>query len=201
MKKLVIMLHGVGSYGADLESIARYWQKGVTDLEFASPNAPFHFMNSPDAFQWFSISEINQENRFQRIVEARVAFDQTITTILQQHQMQNHLDQVVFCGFSQGAIMALDAVVSGRWPVAGVIGLSGRLVTPILDGVSKSTQILLMHGEADTVISVQESHLAREQLSLAGFNVHLETFAGLPHAVNQQELERGEMFLKTILGT
>lgn len=192
--KLVIFLHGVGSNGQDLLSIGAYWQQKFPELKIASPNAPYSFMNSSEAFQWFNIAGVTVDNRLQRIEQARPAFDQSIQAILEQHQLQDHLDQVVFCGFSQGTIMALDAVVSGRWNVAGVIGFSGRLATPIQAEASTATKILLMHGQNDTVIPVTESMQAQQLLTEAGYDSTLYTFDGLGHSIHQAELTQAEHF-------
>lgn len=197
MNKLVIMLHGVGSHGADLAPIAHYWQRTIDGLQFSAPNAPHSFMNSADGYQWFSLQGISPENRVSRIMAARSAFDQVITDILQQHKMLQQLDKVVFCGFSQGTIMALDAVVSGRWPVAGVIGLSGRLASPITVQAA-TTRFLLLHGEADMVIPVHETKDAAAKLRQAGFSVTMHTYPQLQHAVNQQEIATAQEFLLTI---
>jgi phospholipase/carboxylesterase len=198
-KSLVIMLHGVGSNGADLEPIAEFWQQQLEGLQIASPDAPFPFMNSPQAFQWFSLNGITQENRYQRIVEARAAFDQTIADILKQHEMLEQLDRVVFCGFSQGTIMSLDAIASGRWNIAGVIGLSGRLASPIEQDAALKSKILLMHGNADQVIPVRESQLAYQTFQQAGFDINLQTFDHLGHSVNQAEVQQGLLFLQHLL--
>ena len=192
--KLVIFLHGVGSNGKDLLPIGEYWQQNHPELEISSPNAPIPFMNSTEAFQWFSVTGVTVENRLERIEQARPAFDQTIKQILEQHQLQNQLDQVVFCGFSQGTIMALDAVVTGRWPVAGVIGFSGRLATPIQNDLTIKPKILLLHGQNDTVIPVTESLQAQQFLTQAGFNSTLHTIDGLGHSINQEELEQCTSF-------
>lgn len=192
--KLVIFLHGVGSNGKDLLPIGEYWQQNHPELEISSPNAPIPFMNSTEAFQWFSVTGVTVENRLERIEQARPAFDQTIKQILEQHQLQNQLDQVVFCGFSQGTIMALDAVVTGRWPVAGVIGFSGRLATPIQNDLIIKPKILLLHGKNDTVIPVTESLQAQQFLTQAGFNSTLHTIDGLGHSINQEELEQCTSF-------
>jgi phospholipase/carboxylesterase len=194
--KLVIFIHGVGSNGKDLLPIGEYFQRYQPELEISSPNAPFPFMNSNEAFQWFSVAGVTVENRLERIEQARPAFDQTIQQILEQHQLQNQLDQVVFCGFSQGTIMALDAVVTGRWPVAGVIGFSGRLATPIQNDLITKPKILLLHGQNDTVIPVTESLQAQQFLTQAGFNSTLHTIDGLGHSINQEELEQCTNFFK-----
>lgn len=53
-------------------------------------------MNSKEAYQWFSIAGVNDENRFSRIKEARAHFDQKIQEIINENQLENHLDKVVF---------------------------------------------------------------------------------------------------------
>ena len=74
-------------------------------------------------------------------------------------------------GFSQGAIMALDLLVSGRWPVAGVVAFSGRLATPMPWQPQPGTSALLVHGRRDDVISWRESAEADTQLQAVGVAV------------------------------
>jgi len=198
-KPFVILLYGVGSNGQDMVPIGDYWKQQIADLEFAYPNAPFAVVNVHDAFQWFSLVGITPENRYERILNAREAFDRTIQDILDQHQLADQLEKVVFCGFSQGTIMALDAVVSGRWPVAGLIGMSGRLVSPISEKVNTETSILLMHGEADHAIPVTESINAYQMLNDAGFNVEISLFKNLGHQIISAELSTGTQFLTKYL--
>ncbi|MDQ1208218.1 phospholipase/carboxylesterase [Acinetobacter baylyi] len=195
--KLLIMFHGVGSNGVDLLPIAQYWQRQIDGLDIAYPNAPFPFMHSHEVFEWFSLTGITPQNRYERIVAAREYFDQTILRTLQEHKFQGDLSQLIFCGFSQGTIMCLDAIVSGRWSVAGCIGFSGRLASPVESDV-RTTKISLMHGEADAVIAVEEGREAYHTLNEAGFDVQLETYTGLGHSVNELELKKGLEFLQAL---
>ena len=195
--KLLIMFHGVGSNGLDLLPIAQYWQRQIDGLDIAYPNAPFPFMHSHEAFEWFSLTGITPQNRYERIVAAREYFDQTILRLLKEHKFQGDLSQLIFCGFSQGTIMCLDAIVSGRWSVSGCIGFSGRLASPIESDV-RTTKIHLMHGQADAVIAVEEGQHAYHALKEAGFDVELETYKGLGHSVNELELKKGLEFLQTL---
>lgn len=194
--KLVIMLHGVGSNGDDLLPIAQFWQKQCPHLDIASPDAPFSFMNSREAFQWFSIQGVTEQNRLQRIEQVRESFDKTIGQIVENAGYEQRLEDVIFCGFSQGTMMALDAVVSGRWKIAGMIGFSGRLVTPVKGAITPP--ILLMHGLNDTVISAQESQLALAQLQQVDANVQLKTYPNLDHAINEQEVQDGLAFIQSL---
>jgi phospholipase/carboxylesterase len=40
-----------------------------------------------------------------------------VASEIEKHGFAGRFDRIAFFGFSQGAIMALDAVASGRWPV------------------------------------------------------------------------------------
>lgn len=199
MKDLfIILLHGVGSNGEDLEAVGEFFKANHSNLNFVAPNAPFSFMNSKETYQWFSITGVNDENRFSRIKEARAHFDQKIQEIITQNQLENHLDKVVFLGFSQGSIMALDAVVSGRWPIAGLISIAGRLASPINNEMSKNTKILLIHGESDTVIPPSESQSAYQQMHAANLNVELDILPAMGHTISHSALQLSLDFLNTI---
>ena len=101
---LVIMLHGVGSNGADLAPLGNAWKSVLPDAVFISPNAP-----APSSFgsgyQWFSVAGVTEENRSDRIKDARAAFNKTISTIIEEHGFSDKLDRVAFVGFSQGTCL------------------------------------------------------------------------------------------------
>lgn len=112
-----------------------------------------------------------------------------IQEIINENQLENHLDKVVFLGFSQGSIMALDAVVSGRWPIAGLISIAGRLASPINNEINKNTKILLIHGESDTVIPPSESQSAYQQMHSANLNVELNILPATGHTISHSALQ------------
>ncbi|MCX8961219.1 phospholipase [Erwinia psidii] len=197
-KRLVILLHGVGSNGEDLANLGTYWATGMPGLGVASPNAPFHFEHGA-GWQWFSLTDITLENRPERVVQARDAFDAVINATLARHQMQHQLDHVILAGFSQGAIMALDALVSGRWPVAGVVAFSGRLASPPPYNAVKDTPVLLIHGRADDVIPCAESETAAATLRELGIRVssHFEPDTG--HTISAQGAADAAAFIASCL--
>ena len=198
-KGLVILLHGVGSSGDDLAGLGDYWAPALPGVSFASPNAPYHFEHGA-GWQWFSLSGITPENRPDRVAAARVAFDQQLQAILEQHQMSDSLDKVVLVGFSQGSIMALDALVSGRWPVAGMVAFSGRLSSPQPFAPALNTPVLLLHGMADDVIPVQEGQAAEQRLRAAGVQVTSQFEPGIGHTFSEQGAQRAVEFIAERLG-
>lgn len=197
-KGLVILLHGVGSSGDDLAGLGDHLAPLLPDVSFASPNAPYHFEHGA-GWQWFSLTGITPENRPDRVAEARAAFDQTLQTILDRHQMSDRLDSVVLLGFSQGSIMALDTLVSGRWPVAGIVAFSGRLSSPQPFTPALTTPVLLVHGMADDVIPVQEGESAEQRLRALGVTVSSQFQPGVGHTVSAQGAARAAEFIASCL--
>src|SRR6218665_3813406 len=167
---LVILLHGVGSNGADLAPLGQAWSAALPGAVFASPNAPER-SSFGSGYQWFSVAGVTEENRPGRIRDARAAFDAEIGGIIEKQGFAGKLDRVVLVGFSQGTIMALDAVASGRWPVAGVVGFSGRLAAPEPLPPSVKPPVLLIHGAADPVIAAAETTKAAAVLQAHGLSV------------------------------
>ncbi|WIM54286.1 alpha/beta hydrolase [Pantoea anthophila] len=169
-KALVIFLHGVGSNGDDLAPLGHHWATLLPDVIFAAPNAPERFA-AGFGWQWFSLTDVTPENRPGRVRAARAAFDATLNAIVAQHGFADRWQDVVLVGFSQGSIMALDALASGRYPLAGVVAFSGRLAVEGQLTPQAHVPALLIHGQADEVIPWQESESAATRLRAAGVPV------------------------------
>lgn len=194
---LVILLHGVGSNGADLAPLGESWKARLPDAVFVSPNAP-EPSNFGSGYQWFSVAGVTEENRPARITAARPAFDTVISDIIEENGFNGRLDRVVLVGFSQGTIMSLDAVASGRWPVAAVVGFSGRLASEAPLAPSKATKIMLIHGTSDPVIPSWETEKAETELKAAGLSVETVIEPGLGHTISIGGADRACDFLEAI---
>ena len=74
--------------------------------------------------QWFSVQHIDEQNRAARVAEALPAFVKDLRHWQAQSGVASTATAVI--GFSQGAIMALEAAQTDSHLVARVIALSGR---------------------------------------------------------------------------
>ena len=193
---LTILLHGVGSNGANMAPLGEAWAAALPHIEYFAPDG---IMTCPQGFgrAWFSIDGVTDQNRPDRIEASRTGFDALLKGILEKAGFAQRLDRVVLVGFSQGSMMALDAVVSGRWPVAGVLAYSGRLATRLPFQVGP-TRIRLIHGDADPVISVDETRKADDILRESGFAVETTILPRLPHTISAEGVELGREFLADI---
>ncbi len=140
------------------------------------------------------------ENRPARIAAARPGFDRTISGIIESQGFAGRLDRVVFVGFSQGTIMSLDAIASGRWPIGAVVGFSGRFSSPEPLKPQGSTPVLLIHGTDDRVIAVEEGESAAVTLSALGFDVQMRIEPGLGHTISGSGASHAADFLTKIFG-
>ena len=191
---LVILLHGVGSCGADLEPIARAWARRLAGVRVVAPDAPF--AGDARARQWYSVTGVTAESRAARVAAAAVAFDAVIDAVMAQ--AGTDAARTVVAGFSQGGSMALDALRRGR-DFAGLLAMATRIAAPPgrrLDGLSAR----VIHGEADEVIPIREGERTHEMLAAAGARVDLVRVPAGGHAMDLATAKAGVGFLREVAG-
>lgn len=193
---LVILFHGIGASGAQMRPLASSWQLSLPDTRFVSPDAPFQRSSGPGHL-WFHID--GDQLRPDRLNETRSAFDRTVGEIVDREGFANALPRVAFVGVSQGAIVSLDAIASGRWNVGAVVAYSGMLPPLPVSPASKSTRILFVHGQNDRTIPSFASSLASSQFEAAGFNTELKVEPGVGHTISMTGAQHGLVFLKSHL--
>lgn len=167
----------------------------VSDLPWVAPDAPEPIFWGGPGRQWFSVQDITAEGRPLRVKAARDGFDRVMQDVMAAQEIDDPAD-LVLVGFSQGTIMALDAVASGRWPVGAVVGFSGRLASPTLSPVR--VPVSLWHGGDDPVIAPQESIDACQRLRSHGVPVRLTIQPGLGHSISAEGLAAARGFLQGV---
>lgn len=198
-KKLVLLLHGLGADGNDLIGLAPHWAKALPTSVFVSPNAPFPCDMAPYGYQWFSLQDRDPATILSGVQAARPILDAFIDAQLARFKLTEADTALV--GFSQGTMMSLYTAPRRARPVAGVVGFSGALVgAELLAGEIKSRPpVILVHGDADTMVPVQASQAAKAQLEKAGVPVELHIRPGLQHGIDEQGLILGGKFLHKAL--
>lgn len=97
-------------------------------------------------------------------------------------------ERTTLIGFSQGAIMSLEATQALEVPLAArVIAIAGRFAQPPRR-VSAGTVVHLLHGDQDAVMPVNLAMTAEQQLRALGSRVSLQRFSGLGHGIDQRVL-------------
>jgi len=196
MRGLVILLHGVGGNGANMAALGEAMAPALPGVIFECPDGPH---SSGRGREWFSVAGVTVENRPDRVLAARPSFDAVIQGLIQQQGFADELNHVVFVGFSQGSIMALDALASGRWPIGAIVAFSGRLASPTPLSPSTVSPLLLVHGDADPIMPVSEAAAAADQLKPFGVTAQIAIEPGLGHQVSSHGLELAVAFIQKAL--
>lgn len=198
-KQIIILLHGLGSNGQDLISLAPYWAKGLPDAVFISPDAPFPCDMAPYGYQWFSLQSRDPDDMLAGIKDAQPILNEYLDNQLLKYGLTD--DKMAFVGFSQGTMMSLYAAPRREKFCAGVLGYSGALLgEDELNSIPHhKIPIHLLHGEHDDVVPIGAYHHAKRDLDSLGFEVTGETYFGLPHSINEQGIDSGSKFLQKIL--
>lgn len=197
---LIVLLHGYGSNGEDLISLAPYWAKLLPGAQFVSPNAVEPMREYPGAYQWFPITQIDPHRLEAGVRAAAPALDRFIDRELERYGLDE--SRLALVGFSQGTMMALHVAPRRIDQIAGVVGYSGLLAGPehLAADLQSTPPVLLIHGADDPLIPAVALNQAAGELGAAGIDVEWHIRPGLPHGIDQEGLELGGAFLRRVLG-
>lgn len=196
-KQTVVLLHGYGSNGQDLISLAPYYVAALPHAIFVSPDAPFA-CEVGFGFQWFSLEDRRPEKYLEGAQTAHPILDQYLDKLLEEYELTN--ESMALVGFSQGTMMSLYAGLRRKSPIAGVLGYSGALIgADTLPNEGKTSPVHLIHGESDSVVPVERYHDAKEILEEKGYVVSGHTTPHLEHSIDEAGIESGAKFLFEIL--
>ena len=196
---LVILIHGYGSNGDDLISLARVIQPSLPKAAFVAPNAPLRMRQMANAYQWWPIDTFSMAERASGAASAAPALDEFITRELEKTNLSP--DRLLLVGFSQGTMMALHVGLRRAAPVAGIVGISGMLVAPdsVAAEIRSRPPVLLIHGTDDEVVPFRSMDLASDALSAVNVAVQTHISPGIGHSVGQDGLRAATMFAKKVL--
>lgn len=188
MTTLVLLLHGVGGYGALMKAHMAPHLPATLTLRAPSGALPMRADGGPQRI-WFDVNGITPDNRPGRVRSARVGLDDAIDTAV----AETGASRVVLLGFSQGSIMAMDALARGK--VSEVIAFAGRLAFEGEMTPQPGAKALLVAGSRDKVVSAEEVRMAADQLSAAGIDTTFLIEQDLGHEIGPDGLEAALDFL------
>jgi len=196
-ESLVIFLHGLGSNGQDLISLAPMFSKQLPSTVFVSPDAPFPCdmvpPGYPNSYQWFSLQDRDPDKVLAGVEHVAPIVDDFIVQEAEKYGVP--FNKIALVGFSQGTMLSLYVATRFKEKLAGVLGYSGAMVG--LPGESK-VPVHIVHGEADDVVPVSAYHDARQLLEKCGFNVSGHTSPDLQHSINEIGIKSGAGFLRSV---
>jgi phospholipase/carboxylesterase len=199
VKNIVIFLHGYGSNGDDLISLAAHWREFLPDTAFYSPNAPYPcgMASFTIGYQWFDLSGLDF-HKFAKNVTCSLPILQTyINQLAELHELQT--TKIALVGFSQGAIMSLRAGLERREPIAGIVGYSGAYLPEDDEHVRSRPDTLIIHGDLDDIVTIDYFYEAVAALQKLNVPLKSHVCQGLRHGIDEAGITLGGEFLKKVL--
>ncbi|WP_201022939.1 alpha/beta hydrolase [Sphingopyxis sp. H115] len=194
-EKIVLLLHGFGSSGSDMISLAPQWQDALPNALFLAPHAPQRCAMMGAGYQWWGLSGFAPSALAAGSASAAPAIDAFIDRKLAQYGLTE--SDLALVGFSQGTMMALQVGLRRPRRVAAIVGYSG-MVTGTADlghEVAVKPPVLLVHGTADPVVPVAALHMTAAQLKRIGLDVTTHVSYGVAHSVDPVGLKLGRDFI------
>jgi len=195
-QSLVILLHGLGSDGQDLISLAPFFAPALPHAHFISPNAPYPCDMAPGGYQWFSLRDWSPQSMLKGAHEAAPALNLFIDMQLKRFNLKD--DRLALVGFSQGTMMALYTALRRPAACAGVAGFSGAMIGE--EGITAKPPVCLIHGTQDMVVPFGAMALAEAVLRKHGIPLETHARPDLGHGIDPEGLAIAGRFLKAKLG-
>jgi phospholipase/carboxylesterase len=197
-KHIVLLLHGYGSSGADLISLAPHWRQALPDALFLAPNAPQR-TGMGAGYQWWPLMAFTPQALASGAASAAPAINSFLDRKLSQYGLSEA--NLAIVGFSQGTMMALHVGLRRKSKVAGIVGYSGMLTgaAELAHQAITKPPVLLIHGSADPIVPVAALHSAKAELQRLGVEVSEHVSPGLGHSVDPVGLRLGGEFVSKAL--
>jgi len=193
---VVLILHGFGTNGDELLSLCEELQ--IPPCRFVLPDAPLPITRYPSVdHAWYdrfthSRKDIERSRDYLFAVMSRFSHDSS----------SPKPRPVVIMGFSQGAVMALEAGLNYKGKITAIVSMSGYMGEPektlAHPSALKKTPILLTHGTRDAVVQDEDTQRTLGALRKAGYKPILREFEG-GHHLTSTSIELVSVFLQKVL--
>jgi len=183
--QLMLLLHGWGASAEDMAPLAEVLRQQFPQAVVLAPQG-FEPMDALLAGrQWFSLDDIGEDNRAQRIAAALPRLADWVRAAQRASGLGEQATALV--GFSQGAIMAL-ALAQVHDGIAGrVLAFAGRY-GQLPEQAPQQTTLHFFHGADDPVIPAQHARQAIERLAALGGDATIDIARGVGHTIDHSLL-------------
>ena len=153
IKNAVILLHGYGGDGKDISMLTLNWKRFLNNTVFLCPNGPEVCKINPNGYQWFDLETDNKDYILNEVKKAEKKLIKYIEEVKNYYNLVN--SQICLSGFSQGCMMSINLGLTSNQEYNCIVGFSGKIIDQDDLRLRKkvSTNILLIHGDSDQVVS------------------------------------------------
>jgi predicted esterase len=187
----IILVHGRGASAEDILSL--YGELDAPDFAALAPQAA--------GAAWYPRSFLSPMEQNQPYLDSALRRLQSLVDDLLQRGVRS--EQIVVAGFSQGACLSSEFAARNARRYGGVIALSGGLIGPPgtprdYAGSLAGTPVFLGCSDVDPHIPWARVEESAQVFQKMGAEVDLRKYPGMPHTVNDDELEAFRAVLRKV---
>jgi predicted esterase len=187
-KGAVVLVHGRGASARDILGLAD--ELNQPELAYLAPGAAGH--------TWYPYSFLAPIAQNQPWLSSALNFLGDVVGRAVVAGIPKH--KVALVGFSQGACLATEYVARNAARYGALVALSGGLIGPPgtsfdYDGDLLGTPCFLGGGDPDPHVPWERVQASASVLSARGGVVTLRRYPGMPHTINQDEIEQTAQLL------
>ena len=173
VKNAVVLLHGYGGDGNDISMLTLNWKRFLPNTIFLCPNGHEKCLINPSGYQWFDLTKDDPSYILEESKKAEIRLKKFIEEVKKEYNLDNK--KICLSGFSQGCMMSINLGLTSNDRFNCVVGFSGKIIYQEDLKVRKknSTDILLIHGDSDEVVS--SNYLLEAKDFFLRNNVNIET--------------------------
>tara|TARA_B100000900_G_C20561712_1_gene709192 strand:- start:373 stop:1038 length:666 start_codon:yes stop_codon:yes gene_type:complete len=153
IKNAIILLHGYGGDGKDISMLSLNWKRHLPNTIFICPNGHEKCSINPSGFQWFDLSKDDPKYILEESIKAEEKLNKFINEVKKEFNLENN--KICLSGFSQGCMMSISTGITSDQEFNCIVGFSGKIIDQenLKSRKKNSTNILLIHGDSDQVVS------------------------------------------------
>lgn len=188
----VVLVHGRGASAEDILGLADEFD--LPALAYLAPEAAGQ--------TWYPYSFLAPVQQNQPWLDSALHL---LKSVVEQASAAGlPLHKIALVGFSQGACLATEFVARNPARYGGLVAFTGGLIGPPgtkfnHSGELSGTRCFLGAGDPDPHVPWKRVEESAAVLSALGGDVTLRRYPGLPHTINQDEIEQAKQILSGLL--
>ena len=169
----IVLLHGYGGDGKDISMLSSNWKRYMPNTIFICPNGHESCEINPSGYQWFDLTKDDPDYVLEQSIIAEKKINQFLNEIKDEYKLKN--EKICLSGFSQGCMMIINVGLTSKVEYNCLVGFSGKIINQNDLKIRKrnSSNVLLIHGEKDEIVS--PTYLLEAKDFLLRENVNVET--------------------------
>ena len=183
IKNAIILLHGYGGDGKDISMLSLNWKRYMPNTVFICPNGHEQCSINPTGYQWFDLTNDDNEYILDQSIKAEYVLKEFIDEVKQEFKLSNN--KICLSGFSQGCMMSLNVGLTTKEKFLCIVGFSGKIINKkdLKKRIKNNTETLLIHGEADQIVSATHLLEAKDFLIRNDVKVHTLLIKNCDHNI------------------